>query len=155
VTLTQIQDIGGSRVIVETSGVLTSLIEQYRAGFCANKLRTDTSYIENPRPTGYRSHHFVFEYVPLLDEQWAYEGRRIELQLRTRLQHAWATAVEAVGLVRREDLKAGEGNSEWLRFFELVASEFAEFESSPPVPGAPSQKDRQREILPCPPDVRL
>ena len=28
-----------------------------------------------------------------------YNGRRIEIQVRTRLQHAWATAVEGVGLV--------------------------------------------------------
>lgn len=146
-TLPQIQDIGGSRIIVEASESLGELIRQYRSGECAHHVRTDTSYIENPRATGYRSHHFVFDFRPHNEDEAPFEGRRIELQLRTRLQHAWATAVETVGLVRREDMKAGEGDPRWLRFFELVSSEFAEFEVCPLVPGAPAKHERVKEIV--------
>jgi hypothetical protein len=50
-------------------------------------------------------------------EEAVYNGRRVEVQVRTQLQHSWATAVEAVGLFRREDLKAGRGDLDWLRLF--------------------------------------
>ena len=45
---------------------------------------------------------------------------KVELQLRTRLQHAWATANEIVGTFRREELKSGEGGPDWLRYFVLA-----------------------------------
>lgn len=66
----------------------------------------------------------VFEFKPPTEENAAYAGRRVELQ-RTRLQHSWATAVEAVGLFRREDMKAGEGDGDWLQLFKLMSAEFA------------------------------
>ena len=79
-------------------------------------------------------------------EPKTFNGRRIEVQIRTQLQHSWATAVEAIGMVRGEDLKGGEGNMEWLRLFELMSSEFAEIESCPLVPGTPDQPARRDEI---------
>ena len=60
-----------------------------------------------------------------------YNGKRIELQVRTRLQHSWATAVEAVGLFRGEELKNHKGSEEWLRLFKLLSAEFAEAERCP------------------------
>jgi hypothetical protein len=81
------------------------------------------------------------------DEKYtAFLGRRIEVQVRTHLQHTWATAGEAVGLYRSEDLKAGQGNPDWLRLLYLIASEFADHEGCPEVPGAPRSRDRQEEI---------
>ena len=68
------------------------------------------------------------------------------MQIRSRLQHAWATAVEAVGMVRREDLKAGEGDPDWLRLFTLMSSEFAELEDSPVVSGTEDRYARIQEI---------
>jgi ppGpp synthetase/RelA/SpoT-type nucleotidyltranferase len=144
-TLAQMQDLGGCRAIVKTISDVNRLIEIYRGLNSFHKIRLDRSYIENPREDGYRSHHFVFEFAGTGDEA-AFNGRRIELQIRSRLQHAWATAVEAVGLVRGEDLKGGEGNPNWLRLFTLMSSELAEHEGTPVVPGAPSKADREREI---------
>jgi hypothetical protein len=68
------------------------------------------------------------------------------MQIRSGLQHAWATAVEAVGLVRAEAMKAGEGDANWLRLFDLISSEFAEAEGCPTVPGAPSKAERTAEL---------
>jgi Region found in RelA / SpoT proteins len=72
---------------------------------------------------GYRCHHMVYKFRGSRDEEF-YNGRRVEVQVRTQLQHSWATAVEAVGLFRREDLKAGRGDPDWLRLFKLVSAEF-------------------------------
>jgi hypothetical protein len=49
-------------------------------------------------------------------------------------------------LYRNEDLKAGEGNADWLRFFQLVSSEFAAFEGTAPVPYTPERAGRVQEI---------
>lgn len=103
-------------------------------------------YIQNPKPDGYRSHHLVFKYIGKGDDQ-VFNGRRIEIQVRTRLQHAWATAVEAVGLFRGEDLKGGNGSADWLRLFQLMSSEFAMAENCPDLPDAPKRTDRLPEII--------
>lgn len=76
----------------------------------------------------------------------AYNGRRIEIQIRTRLQHSWATAVEAVGLFRQEDMKAGEGNSDWLRLFDLMSAELAMAENCPESDSVPPHDFRVQEI---------
>jgi ppGpp synthetase/RelA/SpoT-type nucleotidyltranferase len=144
--LTQIQDIGGYRAIMESSDAIKALLAFYRSSECPHKCREDRSYIDQPRIGGYRSHHFVFEFIPQSQDEEIFVGRRIELQIRSRLQHSWATAVEAIGLVRNEDMKAGEGDRDWLRFFELMSSEFAETEGAPLVPYAPAKRDRIAEL---------
>jgi putative GTP pyrophosphokinase len=64
-----------------------------------------------------------------------YEGLQLELQLRTKLQHAWATAVETMGTFLQHSLKSSEGPDEWLDFFALVSSAFAHSERTALVPG--------------------
>jgi len=139
-TLAQIQDIGGCRAIVDTQETLDLLVAQYRSQIGSQKLRTDRSYIEEPRSSGYRSHHLVFDFEPMTSDEEPFRGRRIEIQLRSRIQHSWATAVEAIGLHRNEDLKASEGDADWLRFFQLVSAEFASFEKTGAVPNSPNQR---------------
>lgn len=145
-TLVQIDDLGGCRAVVGSSAEVESLIAMYRSENGPHNKRTDRSYIEDPKLGGYRSHHFVFDFQGCDDTEIVYNGRRIEIQIRTRLQHAWATAVEALGLVRAEDMKAGEGDHDWLRLFELVSSEFADAEGCPVVPGAPNKQERVAEL---------
>lgn len=71
----------------------------------------------------------------------------VEVQIRSRLQHAWATAVEAVGSIQRQEIKAGEGDPDWRRFFALVSCEISDAEGLPLVPGAPTERgDRAKEL---------
>ena len=81
-------------------------------------------YIERPKEDGYRSIHLIFKYHGRGDKA-VYDGLRIEVQLRTQIQHAWATAVETVGLFRREAIKSGEGDQRWRDFFLSVSQAFA------------------------------
>ena len=67
-----------------------------------------------------------------------YNGLQIELQLRTRTQHAWATAVETVGTFLGQSLKSSQGRKDWLRFFELIGSGFAVVEGAPVAENVPS-----------------
>lgn len=143
--LVQIQDIGGCRAVVESQATLDALLTYFRTT-TIHKLKLDRSYVEKPRASGYRSHHLVLDFIPENDDEEVYRNRHIEIQLRTRIQHSWATAVEAIGLHRNEDMKGGEGDGDWLRFFELISSEFAEHEGTASVPNAPLKAARLAEI---------
>ena len=60
------------------------------------------------------------------------------MQLRTRLQHAWSTAVEAVDTFEEGDLKFGGGDPNWRRYFQLTGSAIASIEGTALVPGTPT-----------------
>jgi hypothetical protein len=122
--LRQLQDLGGCRAVVPTIEEARQLASDILAR-SAHTLKREDSYMDSPRDSGYRSHHLVFAFAPRDCSESGYEGRLIELQIRSRLQHAWATAVEAVGLYRGESLKAGTGSAGWLRLFELMSLEIA------------------------------
>ena len=59
------------------------------------------------------------------------------MQFRTALQHAWATAVETVGIFTGQALKSNQGNRKWKRFFALMGSSIALRERCPLVPNTP------------------
>ncbi len=143
--LTQIQDLAGCRVIVPSIGNLKTIVD-YNLEHSGNEHRRDYNYISHPKPDGYRCIHRVYDFVPSSDKEEIFKGRRVEIQFRTRLQHSWATAVEAVGLFRGEDIKGGSGDPNWRRLFELVSSEFAVAENSQELAGAPSHRERCKEL---------
>src|SRR5690606_31823478 len=91
--LDQIQDIAGCRAVLDNIEGAHKLVASIREQF-PHHIRREFPYIEKPKKDGYRSHHFALDFTP----NGKCDGRRVELQIRTRLQHSWATAVEAVGL---------------------------------------------------------
>ncbi len=52
----------------------------------------------------------------------------MELQIRSNVQHSWATAVEVVGTCTRQALKASQGTDDWLNFFKLASIAFQDIE---------------------------
>jgi len=142
-TLDQIQDLAGVRAVMPDIASVRTLIEDCKQRL-PHELRKEYPYIDTPKPDGYRSHHMVFHFRGEDEQAAHYDGLRVELQVRTRLQHSWATAVEAVGTYRDEDMKAGQGNADWLRLFNLMSAEFAITERC----AAPeeSQLDRDRRV---------
>jgi hypothetical protein len=145
-TLYQIQDIAGCRAIVDSIDQLNRVLAIYRSGRFPHGIIKEFDYIESPKRDGYRSHHLSLKFSGA-NQFEIFNRQRVEVQLRTRLQHAWATAVEAAGLVRGEDLKGGSGNADWLRLFAFMASEIACEEDQPGIPGVPnSERERRQEI---------
>jgi putative GTP pyrophosphokinase len=132
--LARMQDIGGLRSVVSNMQSVRKLQATYEdVGRLEHRLISVDDYIVEPKTDGYRSVHLVFNYQN--ENAAAYNGLRLELQLRTALQHAWATAVETMGTFLGQELKLREGEAHWLRFFELTSSAFAHIERSPLVPG--------------------
>lgn len=136
-TLSRFQDIGGCRAVVTTVAQVFELRDSYRKSRMKHPFVRERDYIAEPRDSGYRCIHLVYKFVGRAGS--GYDGLQIEIQLRTRLQHAWATAVETVGTLIDQSLKSSEGSDDWLRFFALVGSAFAFVERTPPVPGTPEQ----------------
>lgn len=96
-------------------------------------------YIQSPKPDGYRGIHIVGRYRSEDEERAIWNGQRIESQLRSRLQHAFATAVETVTTFTSKPLKFGGGPPEWKRFFSLMGTAIAMREGTPPVPDTPTK----------------
>lgn len=116
------QDIGGLRVVVNTVEELLRLQALLRSLPVADfECRRMYDYVNVPKETGYRSIHFSYIYHC---DNHDYDGLRIELQIRTRLQHLWATAVETAGLYTKTSLKSGQGKTDWLKFFKVVSALF-------------------------------
>lgn len=139
--LNQIQDLGGCRAILPSIDAVRELMRVYQ-GENYHPIQSEDDYIASPKIGGYRSYHVVLRF----GAREHFHGRRIEIQLRTRLQHSWATAVESVGTFRNEDMKAGQGDAKWLRLFELMSAELALAESCALPPNVPDRPARMREI---------
>lgn len=143
--LSQIQDIAGCRSVLKDVKTVRELRQKYTAGRMHHVLVHEDDYIERPKPSGYRGIHLVYTYQS--DANTHYNGLRIELQIRSRLQHAWATTVETAQLFTSQYLKSSQGDERWLRFFALMGSAIAVRENSPIVPKTPkSTSDLNKEL---------
>ena len=128
--LSRMHDIGGLRAILKTQKQIYTLVNSFRKARFRHELVKTYDYIEEPKNSGYRGIHLVYKYNNRQAPE--FNNLRIEVQLRTFLQHAWATAVETMGIFLDHSLKASEGPKEWLEFFSMVGSAFAYLEDSSP-----------------------
>ena len=120
--LDRIHDIAGTRIIFENIKSLEDYIDILENTELVNfkeKINEDKNrynYIKNPKSDGYRSIHKVFYYssnIPystLNEKRFNLENKKIELQLRTRLQHIWATTVEIYDIINKSNIKTGTHN---------------------------------------------
>lgn len=124
--LARMQDIGGVRVILPTIADVRKLHEDLIGRtnrFNHVPVLPCHDYIENPKIDGYRSIHQVFTYKSR--DHSGLDGLKIELQIRTALQHSWATAVETLGVIENASIKSGFGSEEIRRFLKLSSALFS------------------------------
>ena len=127
--LSRMQDLGGCRVIVPKIADVYIMRERIVKSRIRHKLQNEKDYIKQPNiNTGYRGVHLIYKYKS--DKNDSYNGLLIEIQIRTKLQHLWATAVETVGTFTQNGLKFNQGSKEWLRFFKLCSALFAVAENT-------------------------
>jgi hypothetical protein len=146
--LPRMHDIGGCRAVLEDIDEVRTLEDSYVSGKSRsrNLIGRHDDYIANPKPDGYRGVHVVVNYQGE-GTQKVWSGLRVEVQLRTKMQHAWATALETVDTFTRQALKSNVGDPEWMRFFALMGAEVAHREGQPLVPGTPPVVGERRAEL--------
>jgi putative GTP pyrophosphokinase len=130
--LARMQDIGGLRAVVKNVTNVYELRNKLVKSRFDHELVNEKDYIQNPKNSGYRGIHLIYKYKSR--KAPSYDGLLIEIQLRTKLQHAWATAVETMGTFLQQSLKTSQGAAEWLDFFSLAGSAFAHLENKPSAP---------------------
>jgi len=117
-SLDRMQDIAGCRVIVQNQKELRRVQKLFK-----DKFNLRHNYIKHPKDDGYRSIHYTIKQ----------DGYFVEIQLRTKIQHAWATALEIVDIFEKKSLKTKEdvedkSSKEWAEFFKICSNVFAELE---------------------------
>jgi len=153
------QDIGGCRAVLRGPEEVEKLLRSYADVL---DLKT-TDYVASPRVSGYRSTHLVWRFRSQDSSTADYNNMRIEIQVRTALQHTWATAVEIASTFTGQDLKSDHPKLQdpdlgpkWVRFFSLMGSAMANREGGAPVRDTPADKgDLLRELGRLTNDLRI
>lgn len=116
IRLSQMQDISGCRVTVESLAAQNML-----TGLLLNAFPDSKLYDRCAKPThGYRAKHVVVKHL----------GKWIEIQVRTTAQHGWALLSEKASDIFRQDLKYGVGSAEVLEALQLVSALIAKEENT-------------------------
>lgn len=114
--LARMDDVAGCRLIFESIGDLDEFRRNFHKARFNHRLRNEPDkydYIANPKLSGYRGIHDVYEYNvnSYLGKDLA--GLYIEVQYRTLVQHAWATAVEVIGFITENQPKFQQGDNRY------------------------------------------
>ena len=117
-SLSRMDDVAGCRLIFKTLGDLQAFRASFhKARFNHKRKNADDpdkyDYIKLPKNTGYRGVHDVYEYDvnSLVGKPLA--GLYVEIQYRTLVQHAWATAVEVIGFITESQPKFQQGDTRY------------------------------------------
>lgn len=119
--LSRMDDIAGCRLIFDDNAALNKFRSQMHNNHFKHVLRNSPEkydYIARPKGSGYRGIHDVYEYKTTSASTRGSNGLYIEIQYRTKIQHAWATAVEVVGHVFESQPKFEIGD---VRYHEAMA----------------------------------
>src|SRR3989338_6000464 len=108
--LSQMQDIAGCRVIMPNVELARRVYKEcYIRGDLKHKKVNEKDYINNPKDDGYRSIHLIYSYKSDKKRKEEYNGLLTEIQIRSKLQHLWATAIETVDFFTKQAIKSNEG----------------------------------------------
>ncbi|HDS0154895.1 TPA: RelA/SpoT domain-containing protein [Escherichia coli] len=120
IKLTRMQDVGGCRAIVRNLDQLIQLKERLLKSKSVHRIVKEYDYL-TPKDSGYSGIHLAYSCFDQKEEQYPWRKTKIEIQLRTQLQHAWATSLEIIDTLEGIKLKtSSEGHPEWRRFFYLA-----------------------------------
>ena len=127
-------DVAGCRLIFSNVKKLYNFRMQFHKARFNHKRRNELDkydYIKRPKNTGYRGIHDVYEYDVRSDVGKSLAGLYVEIQYRTLVQHAWATAVELIGFVTESQPKFQEGDKRYETAMALASEILARsFENS-------------------------
>lgn len=114
--LARMDDVAGCRLIFKDVDSLYRFRSQFHKARFGHKRRNDIDkydYIKIPKQTGYRGIHDVYEYNVNSITGRRLKGLMVEVQYRTEIQHAWATAVEVIGFITESQPKFQLGDTKY------------------------------------------
>ena len=124
VRLSQLQDIGGCRIIVNdnlTVDRLHKFIVERSIESKAFSVDKTTDYRTKGRDdSGYRALHLLI----------THSGRSLELQVRSQIQHYWAESIERTSVIYGHHLKELEGDASVIGYFKALSDVFNEIENN-------------------------
>lgn len=136
--LRSMQDIGGCRAILKNQKAVTKAVRALKQ----RKSLRIKDYIKSPKDDGYRGIHLIGDFSGKHGQK-----RSIEIQLRTKIQHSWATAVEIIDLFTGQAIKSSQGNEEWRKFFRAISKVFSLFEDIPNFDAMQTKQEVESFIL--------
>ena len=122
--LARMDDVAGCRLIFGNIKDLENFRKDFHKARFNHKLRNEPdkyNYINTPKKTGYRGIHDVYEYDVRSEAGKDLAGLYIEIQYRTLVQHAWATAVEVIGFVTESQPKFQQGDNRYATAMVLAS----------------------------------
>lgn len=122
--LARMDDIAGCRLIFKDIEELNKFRTSFHKARFNHHRRNATdkyNYIQIPKATGYRGIHDIYEYDVNSTSGKSLVGLCMEIQYRTLVQHAWATAVEVVGFITASQPKFQQGDKRYERAMALAS----------------------------------
>jgi len=114
--LARMDDVAGCRLIFNDIDSLYNFRDEFHKSRFHHKRKNDIDkydYIKKPKQSGYRGVHDVYSYDVNSIAGRPLKGLLIEIQYRTKMQHAWATAVEVVGYITTSQPKFDRGDTRY------------------------------------------
>lgn len=109
-------DIAGCRIVVQTPQERDEVVAKaLESPYCVREQTRD--YIARPKRDGYRGVHVIYRF----DDLQSGHKLRGELQIRTEMEHAWATAVEMHDAAAKTRLKFENDDSLPYMFFNTAS----------------------------------
>lgn len=128
--LSRMDDIAGCRLIFESVDDLSKFREEFHKARFKHKRKNEVdkyNYLSRPKPTGYRGIHDVYSYDVNSKNGELHKGLLVEIQYRTLVQHAWATAVEVIGFITENQPKFQQGDKRYERCMALASEILARY----------------------------
>jgi ppGpp synthetase/RelA/SpoT-type nucleotidyltranferase len=122
--LARMDDVAGCRLIFKNVKELRAFRAEFHRARFRHKRRNDPDrydYIRQPKATGYRGIHDVYEYDVNSEVGKRLTGLYVEIQYRTLVQHAWATAVEVIGFITESQPKFQKGDKRYEHAMALAS----------------------------------
>ncbi|WP_461168563.1 hypothetical protein [Trueperella pyogenes] len=145
-------DIGGCRLIVKNIEDVPSALSMLEAKLENSSMGKPEinvkNYIASPKESGYRSCHLIIRFPDISG------ANRVEIQIRTELQHHWATAVEVFDEIYGSSIKSPRGDemdesivADCKSLLRITSGLFAFEENQPCIPGMKESKGELLEKL--------